>query len=224
MIEVVPFPRALADARENRKPGVHLGDVVDELLDQNRFPDSCSSEQSDFAAFRIRSQKVDDLDSGHENLGFGRLRRIFRRGLVDGPRLVRFDRALFVYGFADDVDDPSERRVADRNGDRASGILDGLPPDETFAGVHRDRPDGVFAQVLRHFKHQPLPLVFGFQGIQDFRQFAVELNVDDRADNLGNLASRLRFSHLASPIRQSASAPEMISISSLVIAACRERL
>ena len=107
---------------------------------------------------------------------------------MDCPCFGCFDRALFVYGFADDIDDPSERRIADRNGDRASGVFDRLSPDQTFAGVHGDRPDGVLPQVLRNFEHQPFPLVFGLQGIQDFGQVAVELNVHDRADNLGDPA------------------------------------
>jgi hypothetical protein len=89
------------------------------------------------------------------------------------------------------------------------------------------------AEMLRDFEHQRLP-VFGLQRVQDRRQIAVELHVDDGADDLGDAAGLL-LRHLVlfllelqrapfAGCRQSASAPEMISISSLVIIAWRVRL
>ena len=80
--------------------------------------------------------------------------------------------------------------------------------------------------MLRHFEHEALALVLGFQRVQDLREPAVELHVDDRADDLGDVSDLVCCSHcfLVSALTQSASAPEMISISSLVIMAWRVRL
>ena len=64
---------------------------------------------------------------------------------------------------------------------------------EAFGGVHGDAADRVFAQVLRDFEDQRLAVVVGFQRVQDRRQVVVELNVDDGADDLRDLA--LSFCH-----------------------------
>ncbi len=70
--------------------------------------------------------------------------------------------------------------------------------------------------------------VLGVQGVQDRRELAVELDVDDGADDLGDLARArdgVRFGlYLSGSEDQSASAPAMISISSVVIWAWRLRL
>ena len=70
------------------------------------------------------------------------------------------------------------------------------------------------------------------QRVQDERQFAVELHVHDRAQDLGHATDDVAC-HMWSLVRdqaascdrdQTASAPEMISISSLVMFAWRARL
>jgi hypothetical protein len=47
---------------------------------------------------------------------------------------------------------------------------------------------GILAQMLRHLEHQLLAMILGMQRVQDGRQIAVELDVDDRAQDLGDLA------------------------------------
>ena len=44
------------------------------------------------------------------------------------------------------------------------------------------------AQMLRDLQDQALTVVSGFQRIQDLGQVILELHVDDRADDLGNLS------------------------------------
>jgi hypothetical protein len=61
------------------------------------------------------------------------------------------------------------------------------------------------------------------QRSQNLRQFA-KVDVDDRADDLSNRADAVLGYVFEIPVPQSASAPEMISISSLVMAAWRVRL
>src|SRR5262245_41756585 len=84
--------------------------------------------------------------------------------------------------------------------------------------------------MLRHFEHQPVAVVVGFERVQDFRQRAGELHIDARAHHLGDVADLVagglgRSIHVVTfLVDQSASAPEMISISSFVIIAWRVRL
>ena len=84
VVEVVALARTLADAGEHRVAAVRLGDVVDQLHDQNGLADAGAAEQADLAALGVRRQQVDDLDAGDEDLRFRRLIREGRRRLVDG--------------------------------------------------------------------------------------------------------------------------------------------
>ena len=238
VIEIVAFARALADAGEHRIAAVRLGDVVDQLLDQHGLADAGAAEQADLAALGVGREQVDDLDAGDEDLRFGRLLDIGRRRLMDrAPSLVRH-RPGFVDRLADDVHDAPERARADRHGDRSAGVRHLLAAHQAFRNVHRDAAHRVFAQMLRDFEHQARAVVDRLERVEDRRQIALELHVDDGADHLRYAADGVRgICHLHDVLvsirfdrrrcgrsGQSASAPEMISISSLVIIAWRVRL
>ena len=81
-----------------------------------------------------------------------------------------------------------------RHGDRAAGVDHRLAAGQALGGVHGDGAHGVLAQVLGDLEHQaeglagPLVGVGGLQRVQDRRQVAVELHVDDGADDLDDAA------------------------------------
>ena len=50
-----------------------LGDVVDELLNDDRLADAGATEESDFAALEEGLDEIDDLDAGLEHFGAGGL-------------------------------------------------------------------------------------------------------------------------------------------------------
>ena len=64
--------------------------------------------------------------------------------------------------------------------------VDFLAAHQTFGDVHRDGAHGRFAEMLRDFEHQAVAAVLGLERVQDRRQIAVELHVDDGADDLGD--------------------------------------
>ena len=68
---------------------------------------------------------------------------------MDRPPLGDRDVAQLVDGLADDVDDPAQRGLADRDGDRSSGVLRPHPWDHPVRGLHRDRADAVLAECER---------------------------------------------------------------------------
>ena len=237
VIEVVALASALADAGEHRVAAVGLGDIVDQFLDEHRFADARAAEQADLAALGVGGEQVDDLDPGDEDLRFGRLVDIGRGRLMDRPARLHWDRAGLVDRLADHVHDAPERADADRDRDRVAGVGDLLSADKAFGNIHRDATHLVLAEVLGDLEHQTMAVVVGRQRVQDRRQVAVEMHVDDRADHLGDPADGVRdIGHVdvlvlqslgrgeATGWGQSASAPEMISISSLVIIAWRVRL
>ena len=83
MIEVVAFARALADAGEHGHAAVELGDVVDQLHDDDGLADAGAAERADLAALEERADQVDDLDAGREHLRRRRLIGERRRRAVD---------------------------------------------------------------------------------------------------------------------------------------------
>ena len=122
--EVVALARALADAAEGRQALVLLGDVADQLLDQDRLADAGAAEQADLAALGVGSQQVDDLDAGLQDL-LGRGEVLDLGGLaVDRPVVVGLDVAALVDRLAEQVEDATERGLADRDLDRPAGVLD----------------------------------------------------------------------------------------------------
>ena len=97
----------------------------------------------------------------------------------------------FVDRLADHVHDPPERAVADRHGDRKSGVGDLLPAHQTLGGVHRDGAHRRFAELLGDLEHQAIALVGGLERVEDRRQVPVEFDVDHGADDLGDVSDRI---------------------------------
>ena len=158
---------------------------------------------------------------------------------MDRAASLHLDRPGLVYGFADHVHDAPERALADRHRDRLAGVRDLLAAHQALGNVHGDAAHRVLAELLGDFEHELVAIVVGRQRIENGRQVAVELDVDDGADHLGDAAGGVRdighgswssYSSISCRAREgaksghSASAPEMISISSLVIIAWRVRL
>ena len=56
-VEVVPFARALTHAAEHRLAAVSLGDVVDQLLNDDRLADAGAAEETDLAALHERGDR-----------------------------------------------------------------------------------------------------------------------------------------------------------------------
>ena len=89
--EVVALARALADAAEGRQAAVLLGEVVDQLLDEDRLADAGAAEQADLAALGVGREQVDDLDAGLEHLGRRGEVLDVGRVAVDRPALLDLD-------------------------------------------------------------------------------------------------------------------------------------
>ena len=186
VIEVVAFAGTLADAGEHRVTAVRLGDVVDQFLDQHGLADAGAAEQADLAALGVGREQVDDLDAGDEDFSFGGLVGVGRRILVDGALAFELDGTCFVDRLADHVHDATQRAVANRNRDRLAGVGHFLAAHQTFGGVHRDRSHGGLTEMLGDFEHQTVAAVLGFQRIENGRQVALELHVDNGAHDLGD--------------------------------------
>src|SRR5205085_1037967 len=68
-VEIVALAGTLTDAGEDGVTAVALGDVVDELHDDDGLADAGTAEGADFAALGEGTDEVDDLDAGLEDGG-----------------------------------------------------------------------------------------------------------------------------------------------------------
>jgi hypothetical protein len=126
--------------------------------------------------------------TGNEHLSSGTLVHK-RRGIsVDGAELGGVDGTTFVNGLANNVDDAAESLGTDGNHDGVSSVGDGLSTDKTLSGVHSDGADVVSTQMLGDLEDEHLVSLVNLQGIQNGGKGALEPNVDDSTNNLGNLS------------------------------------
>src|SRR5262249_23277776 len=132
VIEVVALARALAHTSKNGIAAVSLGDIIDELHDDDRLADPGTAEEPDLAALGVGRKQIDDLDTGDRNLRLGRLFGVRGCRLVDGTARLCPNRTQFVYRLADDIDDAAETFFADGDGDRTAGVDDFLATHQAF--------------------------------------------------------------------------------------------
>jgi hypothetical protein len=110
---------------------------------------------------------------------------------MDRQAPIGLHRAALIDRLADDIEDPPQRLGTHRHHNRPAGIDDLGAAHQPVGGVHRNRADDVFAELLRHFEDQGPALLINVQRGQDLRQLAVEADVDDRADDLGDRADTI---------------------------------
>ena len=186
MVQIIALTGALADPGEHAGAAMALGDIVDQFLDQHGLADPGAAEQPDLAALGIRREQIDHLDAGDEDRAFGRLiDEQWRFGVDRGGALVA-DRAALVDRLADDIHDSAERLGADRHADLRPGVAHFLAARESFGGVHRDRPDHRFAEMLGNLEDQAVAIIVGLERAEDRRKLTIERNIDDRADDLSD--------------------------------------
>jgi hypothetical protein len=120
--QVVALAASLADAGEDRHAGVLLGDVPDQLLDDDRLADAGAAEDADLATLLERADQVDDFEPGLEYLDLRGL--LVERGRIAVDRQVDVgrDRALAVDRMAEDIEDATEGRFSDRHRDRCARV------------------------------------------------------------------------------------------------------
>merc|ERR1711963_1185918 len=98
----------------------------------------------------VRSQKVDNLDTGDEDLSGGGLLGELRGVGVDGSVLGGLDGTTLVDG-----------------GTSVGGLG---TADETLGTVHGNTSDDVLTQMLSNFENQLLVTVLGCDGVENSRE------------------------------------------------------
>ena len=159
-------------------------DIVDQLHDQNGLANTGPTEQPNLTAFCVRAEKINNFDPGDEHLSFRGLFHERWRFLVDCAAFGVGHGSGIIYRLANHVHDAAKRSLTHRHGNRFAGIGYLLATDQPLRGVHRDGTYRVLAEVLCYLQNQAVTAIVSFQCVQDPWQVIVELNIDNRADDL----------------------------------------
>ncbi len=236
VIQVVTFTGTFTDTGKDRHAAMRLGDVVDQFLNDDGLAHAGATEQADLTALEVRAQQVNHLDARGQDFGCGGLLVKRRGGTVNGGAPLARHRATVIDRVTDHVQDTAQRAGTDRHGDLGAGGGHFRAAGQAISGIHGNAANFMFTDFLRHFQHQGLAVQLNVQCFEDMRQRTLELNVNNGAADLRHATNdiaflRLRgdrsllscgFRHGTAPVSvkidpQTAWAPEMISISSLVI-------
>merc|ERR1719354_1379187 len=108
VVQIVTFTGPFSHSGEHGVTTMGLGDVVDQLHNEDRLADTSTSEQTDLASLGVGGEQVDDLDSGFEDLlGAAGVSELWWGG-VDGCEVLGVDGTSLVNWLPNDIDDPSE--------------------------------------------------------------------------------------------------------------------
>src|SRR5262249_51239647 len=101
------------------------------------------------------------------------------------------DRTHFIDGFADDIDDPSERGFSNRHRNGATRVFCWHTSNHSFGRLQCNGSYAAFTKMLLYFddhidRHRHIETHAGnMQGLMDRRLFSfIELNVNCWTDNL----------------------------------------
>jgi hypothetical protein len=138
VVQIVTLTSTLADTSEDRVTTVGLGDVVDQLLNEDGLADTGTTEETNLSTTSVGSEQIDDLDTSDQNLGRGGLISE-RRGVgVNGQELVGLDRSSLVNGVTSDVQDTTKSGRADGDGNGSTSVRGLGATDETLGTCRID--------------------------------------------------------------------------------------
>ncbi len=221
MPQVVTLTAALANPAEHRKAAMLVGDVADQLIDDNGLAHTGATKHAHFPTSWEGGEQIERLDARFEQLDVDRLLSETWRRAVDRGIVAALDGAEAVDWLAQDVHNTTEHRLVGRYGDRLSRVVSQEPAPQPFGGAHGDAADRLVAKLLLYLgDHAPAFRQGDANGLIDGRRGVLrKANVDHRANNLCDNAAP-SFGHWGPPACWTASAPPMMSSISLVMVCC----
>ncbi|GBE59641.1 cellobiose phosphorylase [Babesia ovata] len=188
VVKLITLPGAFSDTGKHGETTVLLGDVVNQFHNQHCFTDTGTTEQTDLTTLSVRSQQIDDLNTGDQKRFVGAL-VAERHGLaVNRQTLGVGDGSATVQGVTRDVHDTAQGGLADGHSDWTTTVYNFLPASETLRGAHCDRAGHAVAQVLRDLQTQTTLRGLHPQRVKDWRRRAIELDIHNSSDDLRDAA------------------------------------
>mmetsp|Transcript_24747 Transcript_24747/g.41849 ORF Transcript_24747/g.41849 Transcript_24747/m.41849 type:complete len:502 (-) Transcript_24747:56-1561(-) len=191
VVEIISLTGALSDTGEHRVTTVVHGNIVNKFHDNDSLSDTGTSEESDLTSLGVRSQQVHNLDTSHKDFLRLTLLGEKRGGAMDGGLEATHDRALLIHGLTNHVKNTAKSAGADGDHDGGAGVVHSLTTDKTLGGFHGNSTDSVLTQMLGNLKHKAGSTLsdLNLKGIKNRGKGAVELDIDNSTDNLGDNTS-----------------------------------
>ncbi len=165
-----------------------LGNVVDKLHDEHGLAYAGTAEETDFTAFAVRLEKVDDLDAGSKNLGADSKVFEFGSGLVNRAQVFAFELGKLVDSLTHNIEQTSFDLVSCGDGDRALEIDNGESAAKAVGAFHGHTAHCVLSDVLFDFENEfgAVFAVYFKRGVNrgQYHIVAIESDIDYRADYL----------------------------------------
>ena len=209
-----------------------LGNVVDQLLDQDGLADTGAAEETDLTALEIGTDQVYDLDTGLQNLSGALLFLKSRGRTVDRPFFGGVHRGAVVHRVAENIEHPSQGLLTHRYRDGSAGIHGRGAADQAICGAHGDAAHHIVAEMLRHLRHNRARRCLNADRVEQLRQMPIgKTDIQHRPVDGGHCTDIL-LAHLSNLLLyrinwivvivgrfyRSASNPEEISVISWVMA------
>ena len=115
-----------------------LGEVIDELLDDNGLANACAAEQAGLTALDEGLDKVDGLDAGLEDLGLRDEAVVFGSGAMDGHVAGNLRHGLLVHRLANNVPNAAQGLRANGHHDGMTRVNDLGATHQAIGRAHRD--------------------------------------------------------------------------------------
>ena len=107
---------------------------------------------------------------------------------MNGQELGVANGATLIDGLTDDVDDAAEGLRTDGHLNGIASVTHGLATHKTLGGVEGDGAHVVATQVLGDLENEAVLGALNLERVENGRKLALELDIDDGTNNLGNLA------------------------------------
>jgi peptide chain release factor 1 len=190
VVQIVTLTGTLTDTSEDGVTTVSLGDVVDQLLNEDGLADTGTTEETNLSTTGVGGEEIDDLDTGDENLSSGGLLNELWGLAVNGSGMLGLDGTTLVNGVTSDVHDTAKSLRADGDGDGSTSVDSLSASDETLGTVHGNAADDTLSEMLRNLEDELLTVVLSLEGVENGRELgSIELDIDDGTDDLVNLTS-----------------------------------
>jgi len=168
---------------------VELGNIVDQLSDQDGFTNTGTGEQTSFTTFGQRCDQVDNLDSSFQNLRLVRLLAQIRSRAVNWCGFTLWLWFL-VNRFTNHVKHASLSLGAHWHRNRRTSRHHFRTASQPISRRQRNRSHRVLIEVLCYFQYQRLFAIFNMQRVINRRQLNIarKLHIDHHANDLNNFS------------------------------------
>ena len=124
---------------------------MNQLLNEYRLTYTGTTEQSRLTTFGVRSEKVDNLDTGLVDHLSRRLLGERRRATDNRVASLRFDLLTAVDHFTQYVEHPTQCFRSDRYGNGSAGVRHRHSPTQSVGGSHCETSNPVVSEFHHHF-------------------------------------------------------------------------